>query len=71
MKAVAVAHPGALEHDESLVDAILERPKPGPRDLLVAVQAISVNPVDTKVRRAGGASILGSRRGRSRPSGAT
>jgi zinc-binding alcohol dehydrogenase family protein len=59
MKAVAVAHPGALEHDESLVDAILERPKPGPRDLLVAVQAISVNPVDTKVRRAGGASILG------------
>ncbi|WP_020204930.1 zinc-binding alcohol dehydrogenase family protein [Cupriavidus sp. WS] len=34
----------------SLVDIELPVPTPGPRDLLVAIRAISVNPVDTKVR---------------------
>jgi NADPH2:quinone reductase len=33
----------------------LPTPAPGPHDLLVAVRATSVNPVDTKVRRGGGA----------------
>ena len=40
-----VDQPGALE------DLELPVPQPGPRDLLVRVKAISVNPVDTKVRR--------------------
>jgi NADPH:quinone reductase len=30
----------------------LPRPEPGPRDLLVNVRAVSVNPVDTKIRGA-------------------
>jgi len=38
-------------HDEaSLVDVDLPRPDPKGRDLLVEVKAVSVNPVDTKVR---------------------
>jgi zinc-binding alcohol dehydrogenase family protein len=35
---------------ESLVDAEVPVPVPGPHDLLVRVEAVSVNPVDTKVR---------------------
>jgi zinc-binding alcohol dehydrogenase family protein len=44
---LAVDQPGALE------DLQLPDPLPKPRDLLVRVKAISVNPVDTKVRRGG------------------
>jgi NADPH2:quinone reductase len=49
----AVAHTRALpvEDPACLVDLELPRPDPGPRDLLVKVRAISVNPVDTKRRR--------------------
>lgn len=36
----------------SLHDIELPEPTPGPRDLLVRVEAVSVNPVDTKMRRA-------------------
>lgn len=35
----------------------LPRPEPGPRDLLVRVRAVSVNPIDTKVRRSFGEGI--------------
>lgn len=38
---------------EVLHFAQVPRPTPGPRDLLVRVHAVSVNPVDTKVRRGG------------------
>lgn len=51
MKAVAYAIPGSLERADALVDVDLNTPVPGPRDLLVEVRAVSVNPVDTKVRR--------------------
>jgi zinc-binding alcohol dehydrogenase family protein len=34
----------------SLFDFEVAAPTPGPRDLLVAVRAVSVNPIDTKVR---------------------
>lgn len=37
-----------------LVDVELECPSPGPRDLLVEIDAISINPVDTKVRMRAG-----------------
>ncbi|GAB3293486.1 zinc-binding alcohol dehydrogenase family protein [Pseudoclavibacter terrae] len=37
-----------------LVDVEVERPQPGPNDLLVEVRAVSVNPVDTKVRASAG-----------------
>ncbi len=51
MKAVAYRTPGPLDRTDSLEDVELETPVPTGRDLLVEVQAISVNPVDTKVRR--------------------
>lgn len=51
MKAIAYREAGPLEAADSLVDIELDRPTPEGRDLLVAVSAISVNPVDTKIRR--------------------
>lgn len=54
MKAVSFREHLPVDHLESLVDVEVERPRPGPRDLLVRVEAISVNPVDTKVRKGGG-----------------
>ncbi|MGE8061158.1 zinc-binding alcohol dehydrogenase family protein [Pseudomonas sp. NPDC089547] len=55
MKAVVYTQPGLPIHDpQSLYDAQLPAPKPGPRDLLVEVRAIAVNPVDTKIRASRG-----------------
>lgn len=48
MKAIAYTQNGTAS---VLTDMQLPEPTPGPRDLLVHVQAISVNPVDTKVRK--------------------
>lgn len=50
MKAVAYYQSLPINNPESLQDVQLAEPTPGPRDLLVEVKAISVNPVDTKVR---------------------
>ncbi|AIO37406.1 zinc-binding alcohol dehydrogenase family protein [Burkholderia sp. AU19243] len=51
MKAVVYARHGLpADHPESLFDADVPKPEAGPRDLLVKVDAIAVNPVDTKVR---------------------
>lgn len=50
MKAIGYYTPGDIARDDALVDLELPAPTPGPRDLLVRVHAISVNPVDTKVR---------------------
>ncbi len=57
MKAVAHTTPDI----ESLVDLELPAPSPSGRDLLVKVEAVSVNPVDTKQRKAGSAAprVLG------------
>ncbi len=51
MKSVAYQAAGPLERPEALVDIEQEKPVATGRDLLVAVRAISVNPVDTKIRR--------------------
>ncbi|HZX51935.1 MAG TPA: zinc-binding alcohol dehydrogenase family protein [Pseudomonas sp.] len=51
MKAVAYYQSLPVDHAEALQDVELPAPTPGPRDLLVEVKAISVNPVDTKIRR--------------------
>ena len=48
MKAIGYKREGGVE---VLTDIDVPRPAPGPRDLLVAVKAVSVNPVDTKRRR--------------------
>ncbi len=51
MKAIGYLQSQAIHHPEALVDLSLPAPRPGPQDLLVRVAAVSVNPVDTKVRR--------------------
>ncbi|MBP2547360.1 zinc-binding alcohol dehydrogenase family protein [Neorhizobium galegae] len=51
MKSVAYKAAGALDRPEALVDIEQERPVASGRDLLVEVRAVSVNPVDTKIRR--------------------
>ncbi|MEE1947864.1 zinc-binding alcohol dehydrogenase family protein [Pseudomonas alcaligenes] len=51
MKAVAYHQSLPIDHPEALLDIELPTPQPGPHDLLVRVRAISVNPVDTKIRR--------------------
>jgi zinc-binding alcohol dehydrogenase family protein len=52
MRAIAYTHAGLpIDDARALIDIELELPQPGPRDLRVAVRAVAVNPVDTKVRR--------------------
>ncbi|MBO9560096.1 MAG: zinc-binding alcohol dehydrogenase family protein [Caulobacter sp.] len=50
MKAVGFHAPSSIDAPNALVDLDLPKPSPTGRDLLVAVQAVSVNPVDVKVR---------------------
>lgn len=64
MKAVAYYQSLPVEHPEALQDVQLAEPTPGAHDLLVEVRAISVNPVDTKIRLGvkpenGAAKVLG------------
>jgi NADPH2:quinone reductase len=64
MKAVGYTKPLPIDHPEALLDLDLPRPVPAGRDLLVNVEAVSVNPVDVKVRarvapEPGQAKILG------------
>lgn len=51
MKAVAYRQILPITDPQSLLDVELPQPVPQGRDLLVKVEAISVNPVDTKVRK--------------------
>jgi zinc-binding alcohol dehydrogenase family protein len=51
MKAVGYQKSHPIEDAQSLVDFEAARPEPRARDLRVAVKAVSVNPVDTKVRK--------------------
>ncbi len=50
MKAVAYQCSMPIDHPDALQDVELPKPVPAGRDLLVAVRAVSVNPVDYKVR---------------------
>ncbi|GAB1483334.1 zinc-binding alcohol dehydrogenase family protein [Treponema sp.] len=64
MKAVGYQVPGSIDREDSLQDITLEKPKAAGKDLLVRVAAVSVNPVDTKLRikvapEAGGWKVLG------------
>ena len=52
MKAVAFPKPSPIDADDALIDLHVPTPEPGEQDLLVEVRAVSVNPVDTKVRGA-------------------
>ncbi|MEV0568845.1 zinc-binding alcohol dehydrogenase family protein [Dactylosporangium sp. NPDC050588] len=51
--------PAVISTADGLRDVELPVPAPGPRDLLVRVKAVSVNPVDHKVRKGGGDRVLG------------
>lgn len=51
MHAIGYRTLGPIDHEDALVDIDLPRPTPTGHDILVAVQAVSVNPVDTKVRK--------------------
>ena len=51
MKAVGYTKSRPIEDAESLVDFEAAKPEPQARDIRVAVKAVSVNPVDTKVRK--------------------
>ncbi|MFH7525843.1 zinc-binding alcohol dehydrogenase family protein [Aeromonas enteropelogenes] len=50
MKAIALTHYLPSDHPHCFIEVELPDPTPGPRDLLVRVNATSINPVDTKVR---------------------
>jgi zinc-binding alcohol dehydrogenase family protein len=52
MRAIGYRKSLPISDPESLIDVELPTPEPGPHDLLVRVEAVSVNPVDTKVRAA-------------------
>ncbi|MER6978927.1 zinc-binding alcohol dehydrogenase family protein [Streptomyces carpinensis] len=51
MRAVAYRANLPVTDDECLLDVKLPLPEPGPRDLLVRVEAVAVNPVDYKIRQ--------------------
>lgn len=53
MKAVGLYKHLPVDHEESLIDLELDKPKAEGRDLLVRVEAVGVNPVDYKVRANG------------------
>ncbi|MET3508059.1 zinc-binding alcohol dehydrogenase family protein [Halalkalibacter oceani] len=50
MKAVGLYKYLPIEKEESLMDVQVEKPVPTKKDLLVKIKAISINPVDVKVR---------------------
>ena len=50
MRAIGYQHPGPISDPASLCDIELPRPMASGHDLLVRVRAISVNPVDVKIR---------------------
>ncbi|MBN3848991.1 zinc-binding alcohol dehydrogenase family protein [Paraburkholderia sp. Ac-20342] len=50
MKAIGLYRYLPIDHAEALVDVEIPQPEASGHDLLVKVEAISVNPVDTKVR---------------------
>jgi NADPH:quinone reductase len=51
MRAIGYHNPLPIADHAALADIDLPKPEPVGRDLLVEVRAVSVNPVDTKVRR--------------------
>lgn len=54
MSAVAVTGEFPVDDPRCLTDVTVPLPEIGPRDLLVEIQAVSVNPIDTKMRRRSG-----------------
>ena len=51
MRAVGYRKSLPIDDPQSLIDIEVDKPSPQGRDLLVQVKAVSVNPVDYKVRK--------------------
>jgi zinc-binding alcohol dehydrogenase family protein len=51
MRAVGYYTSQEIDAPTALLDLEVPDPEPGPRDLVVRVRAVAVNPVDTKIRR--------------------
>ena len=51
MHAIGFQQPGSIDRDQALVNIELPTPTPTGRDILVEVKAVSVNPVDVKIRK--------------------
>lgn len=51
MRAVTYTAGSAADAPEALLDVTLDKPQPRGRELLVQIRAVSVNPIDTKVRQ--------------------
>ncbi|MDH5393574.1 MAG: zinc-binding alcohol dehydrogenase family protein [Gammaproteobacteria bacterium] len=51
MKAVAYQQCHAISHKDALIDIEMPEPVAKDRDIVVKIEAVSVNPVDTKIRR--------------------
>jgi len=51
MRAVGLFQPSSREAETALINLDIPEPEPGPRDLKVAVHAVSINPADTSFRR--------------------
>jgi zinc-binding alcohol dehydrogenase family protein len=51
MKAIGYYQSLPIDNEQALVDLVLPTPKASEHDILVAVKAVAVNPVDTKIRR--------------------
>ena len=54
MKVISFHDSLPISDPRSFLDLTTEKPVPGPRDLLVEIQAIGINPVDAKIRAGGG-----------------
>ncbi|PVB62173.1 zinc-binding alcohol dehydrogenase family protein [Labrenzia sp. 011] len=50
MKAVGYLAPGPITREDALLDLEIDKPAATGHDILVRVEAVSVNPVDTKIR---------------------
>jgi zinc-binding alcohol dehydrogenase family protein len=63
MRAIGYASPGPVDRPDALIERDVPEPEAAGRDLIVRVEAVSVNPVDTKVRQhdtpAAGFHVLG------------
>lgn len=56
MPAVVVTQSLPVSDPDAFVDARVPVPSPGPNDLLIEVRAVSVNPIDVKLRKGAGIS---------------
>ncbi len=52
MRAIGFTETGPIDRPDALIERKIADPVPGDHDLLVRVEAVSVNPVDTKIRGA-------------------